>query len=120
MSGYIYIRNHSSYDEYDCCKLGKTYNIIERDGQYATGEIKRGYFKAIYEVEQVDSLEKLLQEEFYEFNIKYDAGIEFYNKKIIHLIEPYFIKQNIKYKKLSIEDLVRCNIDGMKEIIKLL
>ena len=45
---YIYVRNHSSYDEYEGCKLGKTNNIPERDIQYATGEIKRGSFiKAI-------------------------------------------------------------------------
>lgn len=45
--GYIYIRNHSSYDIYDACKIGKTNNIPERDMQYATGEIKRGYFEMV-------------------------------------------------------------------------
>ena len=45
-------------------------------------------------------------------NVKYDAGTEFYNKKIITLIEPYLITLGIKYKKLSkqeISDLLRCN-----------
>lgn len=113
-NGYIYVRNHPSYDVDDACKMGKANNIPERDTQYATGEIKRGYFEAVFEVpiEKMGIVERLLQNEFCELNIKYDAGTEFYNKKIITLIEPYLITLGIKYKKLSkqeISDLVRCN-----------
>lgn len=113
-NGYIYIRNHPSYDVYDACKMGKTNNISERDSQYATGEIERGYFEAVFEVpiEKMGIIERLLQNEFCELNIKYNAGTEFYNKKIITLIEPYLIKLGIKYIKLSkqeISDLTRCN-----------
>jgi superfamily II DNA or RNA helicase len=113
-NGYIYVRNHPSYDVVDACKMGKANNIPERDTQYATGEIKRGYFEAVFEVpiEKMGNVERLLQNEFRELNIKYDAGTEFYNKKIITLIEPYLITIGIKYKKLSkqeISDLVRCN-----------
>ena len=113
-NGYIYVRNHPSYDVDDACKMGKTINIPERDTQYATGEIKRGYFEAVFEVpiEKMGIVERLLQNEFRELNVKYDAGTEFYNKKIITLIEPYLITLGIKYKKLSkqeISDLVRCN-----------
>jgi hypothetical protein len=112
--GYIYIRNHSSYDVDGACKMGKANNIPERDMQYSTGEIKRGYFEEVFEVpiEKMGIVERLLQNEFQELNIKYDAGIEFYNKKIISLIEPYLITLGIKYKKLSkqeISNLVRCN-----------
>lgn len=120
-NGYIYIRNHLSYDIEAACKIGKTSNIPERDIQYATGEIKRGYFEAVFEVpiKKMDIIEKLIHYEFRELNIKYDAGTEFYNKKIITLIEPYLIKLGIKHKKLSkqeINDLVRCN--RVKNIIK--
>jgi len=113
-NGYIYVRNHPSYDVDDACKMGKANNIPERDTQYATGEIKRGYFEAVFEVpiEKMGIVERLLQNEFCELNVKYDAGTEFYNKKIITLIEPYLFKLGIKYKKLSkqeISDLVRCN-----------
>jgi len=113
-NGYIYVRNHPSYDVDDACKMGKANNIPERDTQYATGEIKRGYFEEVFEVpiEKMGIVERLLQNEFRELNIKYDAGTEFYNKKIITLIEPYLITIGIKYKKLSkqeINDLVRCN-----------
>ena len=113
-NGYIYVRNHPSYDVDDACKMGKAINIPERDTQYATGEIKRGYFEAVFEVpiEKMGIIERLLQNEFCELNVKYDAGTEFYNKKIITLIEPYLITLGIKYRKLSkeeISDLVRCN-----------
>jgi len=113
-NGYIYVRNHPSYDLDDACKMGKANNIPERDTQYATGEIKRGYFEAVFEVpiEKMGIVERLLQNEFRELNVKYDAGTEFYNKKIITLIEPYLITLDIKYKKLTkqeISDLVRCN-----------
>lgn len=112
--GYIYIRNHPTYDVYDACKLGKTMNIPERDTQYATGEIKRGYFKAVFEIpiEKIGIIERLLQNEFCNLNIKYNAGTEFYNKKFIHFIEPYLVTIGIKFKKLSIQEinnLVRCN-----------
>lgn len=113
-NGNIYVRNHPSYDVDDACKMGKAINIPERDTQYATGEIKRGYFEAVFEVpnEKMGIVERLLQNEFRELNVKYDAGTEFYNKKIITLIEPYLITLGIKYRKLSkqeISDLVRCN-----------
>ncbi len=109
---YIYIRNHPSYDIDHACKMGKANNIPERDTQYATGEIKRGYFEEVFEVHNAKYIERLLQNEFHELNIKYDAGTEFYNKKIITLIEPYLVTLGIKYRKLSkqeINDLVRCN-----------
>ena len=113
-NGYIYVRNHPSYDVDDACKMGKANNIPERDTQYATGEIKRGYFEAVFEVpiEKMGIVERLLQNEFRELNVKYDAGTEFYNKKIITLIEPYLITLGFKYRKLSkqeISDLTRIN-----------
>ena len=108
--GSIYIRNHESYG--DERKMGKTETIPERDSQYATGELKRGYMEAVFKVEHMDIVERILQNEFHEFNVRYDAGTEFYNKKILTLIEPCLIEFGIKYRKLSkqeITDLTRCN-----------
>ena len=112
--GYLYTRIHPSYDLYDACKMGKTHNIPDRDSQYATGEITRGSFDSVFEVrnEEMGSIESSLQNEFRDLNVKYDAGTEFYSKKIMNLIEPYLIKNRIKYKKLSkdeISGLTRCN-----------
>jgi len=113
-NGSIYIRFHPSYEIHNAYKMGKAINIVERDTQYATGEIERGYFVVVFEVpiEKMGIIERLLQNEFRKFNIKYDAGTEFYDKKIITLIEPYLNTLGIKYKKLSkqeIDNLVRRN-----------
>ncbi len=120
--GYIYVRNHSSYDEYNCCKLGKADNIPSRDGVYATGEIKRGYFELVIEMNNssVTLVEKLLQKYFNSlgFHIKFDGGSEFYNKKIIELIIPFLEKTNIKFKVLSkneVDNLIRSHY--IKKII---
>ena len=111
--GYIYTRFHESYEKYDACKLGETNNIPNRDSGYATGEIKRGYFDNVYEVpyESRKEIETILQNEFKEWHIKIDGGKEFFNTKIISLIEPCLIKYKIEYKKLTskqIRQLKRC------------
>ena len=110
--GYIYIRTHPSYDIENACKVGKTKNIPERENTYATGEIRRGKFSSVFEVpfENMDEIERSIQEKFRELNIYYDAGTEFYNKSIITLIQPYLIHLGIEYRELSekeISDLVR-------------
>jgi superfamily II DNA or RNA helicase len=111
--GYIYIRRHESYDLYDACKLGKTKNIPERDTTYATGEIKRGFFELVFimSIHIIEDVEKQLQIEFNKYHIQFDGGIEFYNKKIVELIEPFLNLKRIHYKKLSsleINNLIRC------------
>jgi hypothetical protein len=111
-NGYIYVRYHNAYE--NACKLGKASNIPERDSQYATGELKRGFFKLVFRIqnENMGKIEVMLQEEFYNLNIRYDGGTEFYDKKITALIEPYFIEKEIEYLKLSeqeVEELVRPN-----------
>jgi superfamily II DNA or RNA helicase len=121
--GYIYIRIHHTYDSDNACKLGKTINIPDRESQYVTGELRRGKMEDVYEVpiKNLGHIERLLQFEFKKFNItEYDGGTEFYNKKIIDLIEPYLISIGIKYKKLTkseIHILTRCNRNRVKNTI---
>jgi hypothetical protein len=107
MFGYIYIREHTSYDNYNLCKLGKTMNIPERDSQYATSEIKRGKFSYVYEVndKQLSIIERLLQYELKEYNIRYDGGTEFYDKIITEQIKDIFKKYRIEYRQLNDEDI---------------
>lgn len=112
--GYIYIREHPSYDLYYVCKLGKTINISGRDKQYATGEIVRGSFTHVYKLSKhiVNHIDKLLQINFRKYNVKYDAGTEFYDKTIIDHIEPYLKRLGIGYNKLTnnkINRLLHCN-----------
>ncbi len=107
MFGYIYVRCHHYYDMDNICKLGKTNNIPDRDSQYATNEFNRGYFESIYEVpiQKLNILERLLQYEFREHHVKRNGGIEFYNKQIIDLIEPYLMTLNMTFKKLTNDDI---------------
>ena len=112
--GYIYTRFHESYEKYNACKLGETVNIPDRDTQYATGEIQRGRFDNVYAVplEQRKMVEAQLQCEFKELHIQLNGGTEFYDKKIIPLIEPCLIKLGVSYKKLKqeeIDNLIRCH-----------
>lgn len=102
---YIYIREHESYNLHNACKLGKTSNLPDRDSQYVTGEIKRGYFSIAFKVHNADAIEKKLHEEFKEINIRYDAGIEFFKIDIIHKVEPFLQKLGIIYEKLNKEDI---------------
>jgi len=106
-NGYIYIRYHEAYDKYDAFKLGITTNIPDRDTQYATGEIKRGIFEIVFEIpiEKMKNIEYLLHRKFHEFNCKINGGKEFFNKKIINLIEPFLINIGIKYRKLSSQEI---------------
>jgi hypothetical protein len=120
-NGYIYVRRHPSYEKcpstgkiYNACKLGKTKNIVERDATYRTGEIKKGNYEDVYAVpiKSMDKIERLLQFEFKEFHIKEDAGTEFYDNKIIELIEIYLINKGFVYRKLTkqeISDQIRIN-----------
>ena len=60
--GYLYIRLHEAYNKYNACKLGITSNITNRDHVYATGEIKRGYYKLVIQIpfNKMKIIEKML------------------------------------------------------------
>jgi superfamily II DNA or RNA helicase len=109
---YIYVRHHQAYD--GAKKIGKTMSIPDRDSQYATGELRRGIFEAVFLVRAdcVDKIEKMIQREFAHLNIYYDSGTEFFDAAVVDMIEPYFVSEGIEYKKLTtqeIDDLVRVN-----------
>ena len=89
-SGFIYIRNHESYEKYDAYKLGKTQNIPERVSTYVTSEMKSGTMIRAFEVpyKEMNNIELFLQEEFRDLNIRYNGATEFYNTKIYDLLEP--------------------------------
>lgn len=123
MSGYFYIRIHESYtfNGISCVKTGICSNFIERDSTYATGEITRGRYVMIYEIQKDDMsvIEKLSHKDFEEYNVRHNAGTEFYNIKIIDLIESFFYKLGIldyKSRKLSNSEIE--NLKRKKRIIK--
>ncbi|MBM3453730.1 MAG: hypothetical protein FJX80_01130 [Bacteroidetes bacterium] len=100
--GYIYVRRHSAYDDFNACKLGKTTNIPERDSTYATNEIIRGRFEVVIEVplSQMSIIERFLQHEFQKYHIKHNAGTEFYSNQIINCIEPCLQEHRISYRRI--------------------
>ena len=108
-SGYIYLRENEYWNIYNAIKLGKTSNIPDRERTYITSEIKRGKFIMVIKIdlEIMDLLEKDLQKYFnsLDLNIKFNAGIEFYNKKIIDLIIIFLDKININYKILTEDEI---------------
>lgn len=105
-NGYIYIRTHPAYDTYNICKLGKTVNPICRDSQYSVSEYIRGKFERLYEVNnsKLGLIERLLHKEFSELNTRRNAGTEFYDKKIISLIESLFEQQSIRYRIIDFDE----------------
>lgn len=113
---YIYVRTHESYDKYDAYKLGRTQNVPERDDTYSTSEIKRGQMISVFEVSlcQVNNIERKLQEEFCNMNVRINAGKEFYKKEMVALIEPYFQKNGIKSRTLEKKE-----IDGLLRMYRI-
>jgi hypothetical protein len=122
-NGYLYIRINELYQKYNSCKFGITECIINRDGVYTTGEIKRGYFELVVQIphDKMKILEKLLQNYFksLDLHIIYDGGTEFFKNDIIKLVIPFLQKINIKFKVLSrneINNLIRKSYYQFKKI----
>lgn len=101
--GYIYIREHESYDKYNACKIGITTNIPDRENVYITNEIKKGEFTYVFEVkrEQMRLIENLIHQHFRVFHIRYNGGTEFFRKNIVVHLEPYFKYLGIEYRLLE-------------------
>jgi hypothetical protein len=112
MIGYIYIRNHLSYE--NCVKLGVCINIYETDDIYSSRELIKGYYVKIYEVEVKNEktmkyIENYLNISLKTHNIKYDGGDRFFDKIIINEIEDKIKSIYIKYKKLSDDEVNNIN-----------
>lgn len=107
--GYIYLREHVSYDIHNTYKLGKTSNLVDRESSYITCEIQRGKFIFVAEVElsNLDSIERKLQRHFTKigFHVKFDGGKEFFNKNLLYDLVPFFNKNNIHHRVLSDEEI---------------
>jgi len=49
-NGYIYVRNHPSYDVDDACKMGKANNNTQMDTRYTTGDMLLVILREVFEV----------------------------------------------------------------------
>ena len=119
--GYIYIRQHESFKIHNICKLGETSNIPDRETTYVTGEYLKGEFTHVFEIINITSkfTEKILKNNLSLFHKKENGGTEFYDIKIIDKIENIFNCYNIKYKKLSLQEIKNLTrVNRLKEIFK--
>jgi hypothetical protein len=102
--GYIYVRSNSWWNSRDVYKLGRTTNISGRDSQYVSREFERGNFEAVYSIPDIH-IGQLLQLTFKYLNVPTNGGIDFYQKCIIDLIEPFFKEHGIIYVKYTPKEI---------------
>ena len=112
--GYIYIRDNKWYMENNVYKVGITTSIKDRSNTYITGEIYRGFYVKIYELRVNQSMLKTIDNNIKDnfkkdYNIYFDGGKEFYDRKIINMIEPYLNELNIKFISKTEDELKRIN-----------
>ena len=107
--GYLYYRDHESYNKYNAGKLGISSCISNRDTTYTSGEIFRGVFKLVIDIDydKMTLVEKLLQNYFKSlgYHIYVNGGTEFFNSIILEHIIEFLNKTTIEYKILSDEEI---------------
>ena len=121
--GYIYIRDNKWYVENNVYKVGITTSIKDRSNTYITGELYRGFYVKIYELKVNQSMLKIIDNKIKnkfkkDYNIYFDGGTEFYNRKILNIIEPYLNELNIKFTSKTEDELKRINRDKIQIINK--
>ena len=111
--GYIYIRDNEWCKIKNVLKLGITTSIKDRNNSYITGEIERGKFIKILELDvnqkQLLIIDKLLKIKFKNLNIYFNGGTEFYDRIIENKLEDYLIKSSIKFKLINEDEVKRIN-----------
>jgi superfamily II DNA or RNA helicase len=114
MKGYIYIRNNEWCELKKVYKVGITKSIKDRNNSYITGEIIRGSFIKIFELEfnndkQLKYIDNIIKIKFKKLNVYIDGGTEFYDISIIDKIDDFLLKNNIKFKLVNEDELNRLN-----------
>jgi hypothetical protein len=114
---YIYLRSHTDYDKYNVYNIGFTYDYLEEDKRYKLNEIQKGFFKIIYEIKKSDikNIFNKLLIALKQYRLSKDASPGFHNKIIIEMIEPYFQKNNIKYRTIS-EEIIKNKISHCRAL----
>jgi superfamily II DNA or RNA helicase len=118
---YIYIRDNDWFKQSNTYKVGITSSIKDRASTYITGELHRGVYVKIYELNinnrQLRFIDNLIKYKFKHYNIYYNAGKEFYDRKIIDEIEVYLQELNIKFISKTEDELIRINKENNRDII---
>jgi len=118
---YIYIRDNDWFKQSNVYKVGITTSIKDRGNTYITGELHRGIYVKIYELNinnsQLRFIDNLIKRKFKHYNVYYNGGKEFYDRKIINEIEAYFHEINITFVSKTEDELTRINKENNKDII---
>jgi hypothetical protein len=113
MKGYIYIRTNEWCEIKNVYKVGITHSIKDRNHTYITGEIIRGYFIKIFELDvneiKLRLIDNIIKLKFEKFKVYINGGTEFYDKIIIDKIDIFLIKNNIIFKLVSEYELYNIN-----------
>jgi superfamily II DNA or RNA helicase len=119
---YIYIRDNIWYSSENIFKVGITTSIKDRNNTYITGELYRGFYVKIYELDvnpqKLKLIDNLFKKDFKHLNIYFDGGTEFYDRCIINHIETFFINNNFDFISKTEDELKRINRDKIQIINK--
>ena len=109
--GTIYLRDNAWYRSENVIKMGIASFAKDRSNTYITGEVERGEYILVIEIplDKMKQLDKYLKNYFKNYNIYKGGGTEFYDRQIIHLIEPYLNLLSIEYKVLTKEEIELMN-----------
>ena len=112
---YIYIRDNIWYNSENIFKVGITTSIKDRNNTYITGELYKGFYVKIYELDvnpqKLKLIDNLFKKDFKHLNIYFDGGTEFYDRCIINHIETFFINNNLDFISKTENELKRINRD---------
>ena len=115
--GYLYIRTNEWCDLKDVYKVGITKSIRDRNNSYITGEIIRGNFIKIFELNvnenQLNYIDNIIKIKFEKLNVYINGGTEFYKKEINEKIEEYLNKSKIEFKLVNENELNRIIIQSL-------
>ena len=114
--GYIYIRDNYWYKYSKVYKVGITTSIKDRNNTYITGELYRGFYSKIYQInynnDELRNIDNELKNHFKYLNIYLGGGTEFYNRTIINHIEDFLIQKKIDFIITTEDELNRINRDN--------
>jgi superfamily II DNA or RNA helicase len=115
-TGTIYLRDNAWYRMENVIKMGIASFAKDRSSTYITGEVERGEYITVIEIPLVKMkyIDNLLKYHFTPLHVYKGGGTEFYDRSVIHLLEPYLQSLQIDYKVLS-----KPEMDTMERCIRL-
>ena len=117
LKGYIYLRDNQWFRDEQVYKMGIMSNGKSRDSTYSTGEVKRGTFVVVIEIEwrQMKRFDLVLKKHFQKLNRRFDGGTEFYDRSILKYLIP-FVRSKLKCRVLSQDEIDKMERNQREEV----